>query len=306
MNLSRLLTRVPQSLLNASRNNSTTTTNVSENTNNNDPRPSHYQRTRGQATTCANETKKQEPYNRSGPLSNRVKAISTMKPYCIDNSNVLMTVNVNKLTPGQHQIPLSSSPNWTGKPEAKSYRLKWSIAANKHLEEYFGLVPDDMNRRYTRFIMPQIYYPNHQFRVLKFNQWREWYTYHWQLSRLVDIIPELESNEEYVNDWNEMRNKIQHAFHMDFDGDEQQYIMQAISDQQFSVPIYDKIRVLKGTRDTTSHQQSEARARLEILLKQYGYSLQDIRSGPDLNSSNFKDNNDNSYKSTRGARKMGK
>ena len=299
MNLSRLLTRIPQSLLNSTNNNNQNQATATTTAQVNDPRPSHYQRTRGQSQSCEDEIKKQQPYNRNAPLSNRLKSVARLKPYCIENSNVLMTVNVTKLTPGQHQIPLSSSPNWTGKAESKSYRLKWTIPENLKLEEYFGLVPDDMNRRYTKFIMPQIYYQNQQFRVLKFNKWRDWYTYHWQLSRLVDIIPDLEYNDDYVNDWNDMRNKVQHAFHTDFDASEQQYILQAIIDLQFSVPIYDKISVLKGTRDTTMQQQMEARSRLEVMLKQYGYELKDIPTGPDLSSSNFKDSNDNTPKPSR-------
>ena len=128
------------------------------------------------------------------------------------------------------------------------------------------------------FIMPQISFEANQFRVKRFTQWRDWYTYHWQMSRILDIVPELSNDENYRRDWNEMRHKVVQTFHSDFDNNEQQYLLQTIHLQHLFQPSYDKLRDLRGDKDSAPEMIQEAQRVRNIFLAQYGFDFSDVQT----------------------------
>ena len=162
-------------------------------------------------------------------------------------------------------------------PQSITYKLQGTYSRNFDLEEYFGLVSNGMNSKYRNFIMPQMTIEGNQFRVQKFTQWRDWYTYHWQMSRILDIVPELAKDSDYVRDWNEMRSKVVKTFYSDFDNNEQQYILQSIHLQHLFEPSYDKLKDLRGDKDAAPEMIQEAQRVSNIFLKQYGFDFSDVK-----------------------------
>ena len=275
----QMLAKVPAALLDMSRNrNNNNNSNRRDNTS--ELRPTDYERSYHRTETLA--TAQQQPYNAMQATStafipSAIKPLTNWKPRVLQHSNTLLALNVTKYVPQRFQIPLKNSPQWNGTPQAITYQFSGKWSRNTELEEYFGLTSSAMNSKYRTFIMPQILYENNQYRVKRFTEWRDWYTYHWQMSRILDIAPELAQDEEYVRDWNEMRKKVVTTFRSDFDNNEQQYLLQTIHLQHLFEPSYDKLRDLRGDKDAPDHAVQEAIKVRNIFLDQYGIDSSDFK-----------------------------
>ena len=100
---------------------------------------------------------------------------------------------------------------------------------------------------------------------------KESYKFLWELSNLMNIVPEIKTEADYCKKWNEARKSTLVAFNM-FDGAVQQYFMQILTmPEYFKIEKSNSFTKLVGFAGEPYHIKLKARQRQDQLLAEFGY-----------------------------------
>ena len=191
-------------------------------------------------------------------------------PWILPITETFVSYQVDYFAPGVCQISLDLSPDWEPSKgvEDKAYRLPQKMQMDQNLHTYFSISSDESDHAYLRYIIPQPVYDYNPGMVKKHHNFRQHYIYGMEVSRCMLIMPELIDDPEFVTKWNDWRKKMAGLFHL-FSLEEQQYLLQVLTDDKFVV-VNKKLPEMLGEPGQSQEVILAVQQKYDLLLKQFG------------------------------------